>query len=71
MRAEPYANPPAVFYEGRVFPYRDLGRVIDALCTVLERGEAKCRWVEPRGMHAGACEQTYRARSALNPEETP
>lgn len=69
--AEPYANPPAVFYEGRVFPYAELENVIDAILMALWRGDVTCQWVESRGMQADACEQAYRARSADNPEERP
>ena len=61
---EPYANPPAVFYEGRVFPYRELERVIDAILETLQRGDVKCRWMEPRGMQTGLCERAYRSRAA-------
>ena len=61
---EPYANPPAVFYEGRVFAYDELEWVIDTFLTALRQEEVKCRWVEPRGIQVRACEEAYRTRAA-------
>ena len=65
--AEPYANPPVVFYEGCVLAYAELERVIDALLEAMRQGEVTCRWVEPRGIQERACEQAYRARCPENP----
>lgn len=69
--AEPYADPPAVFYEGRIFPYGELEGVIDAILETLQRGEVKCRWVEPWEIQARACQQVYRTRAAENFEGAP
>ncbi len=65
--AEPYANPPTVIYEGCVLPYRALEQVIEAVVEALDRGEVKCRWVEPQGVHMHGCEEAYRARAAGKP----
>ncbi len=69
--AEPYADPPAVFYEGCVFAYGELERVIDAILTALQQGEVKCRWMETRGIQSRACEVAYRARAAGGATERP
>ena len=65
--AEPYANPPVIIYEGRVLPYSELEQVIEALVEALKRGDVKCRWVEPHGVHANVCKEAYRARAAGRP----
>ena len=67
--AEPYANPPLVFYEGHPLAYEELERVIDAILKAVQRQEVKCRWVEPQGMRVKACEEVYRARAADNAAE--
>lgn len=45
--AEPYANPPSIIYEGQVFPYAEMERIVDAILDALTRGEVTCRWVKP------------------------
>jgi hypothetical protein len=60
---EPYANPPAVFYEGRAFPYTQLDEVIGMLFDALEHGEVQCRWVESHGIQAKACQEAHRRRA--------
>jgi hypothetical protein len=62
--AEPYANPPVVFYEGRPIPYNALEGVVSMILTALQRGEVSCRWVEPRSMQVKDCEEAYRRRAA-------
>jgi hypothetical protein len=62
--AEPYANPPAVFYEGRPWPYTQFDAVLGRLLSALERGEVQCCWVELSGIHAKACQETHRKRTA-------
>jgi hypothetical protein len=62
--AEPYANPPVVFYEGRPIPYNTLERVVSMILTALRRGEVSYRWVEPRGAQVKGCEEAYRRRAA-------
>jgi len=62
--AEPYANPPVVFYEGRAIPYGEIEDVVRTILTALQRGEASYRWVEPRGAQVKSCEEAYRLRAA-------
>jgi hypothetical protein len=62
--AEPYANPPVLFYEGRPIPYNALERVVSMILTALRRGEVSCRWVGPRGVQTKDCEEAYRRRAA-------
>jgi hypothetical protein len=62
--AEPYANPPAVYYEGRPIPYSELEGVIGMILTALQLGEVSCRWIEPRGVQGKGCEEAYRRRAA-------
>jgi hypothetical protein len=62
--AEPYANPPVVFYEGRARPYGELEAVIEALLAALQSGEVSCRWVEPCGVQVPRCREAYRRRAA-------
>jgi hypothetical protein len=62
--AEPYANPPVVFYEGRAIPYGELEDVIGIILTALQQGAVSCRWVEPRGVQVKSCEEAYRLRAA-------
>lgn len=61
--AEPYANPPVVFYEGRAIAYEGLEDVIDAILAALQQGAVSYRWVEPRGVHVKSCEEAYRRRA--------
>ena len=63
---EPYANPAAVFYEGKTFPYTALEDVIDMILKALEQGQVKYRWVEPRGIQAKTCQEAHRQRAASN-----
>jgi hypothetical protein len=62
--AEPYANPPVLFYEGRPIPYNALERVVSMIVRAFQRGEVSCRWVEPRGVQTESCEEAYRRRAA-------
>jgi hypothetical protein len=65
---EPHGNPPVVYYEGRIFPADKLDLIIGSLLENLERGELRCRWLEPGGIQEKSCEQAYRARAAEVPE---
>jgi hypothetical protein len=62
--AEPYANPPVVYYEGRIFPIGELDSVIGSLLENINRREVRCRWIEPRGVQVESCEEAYRRRAA-------
>jgi hypothetical protein len=62
--AEPYANPPVVFYEGCRIPYAQLEDVVSLILTALDQGEVSCRWVEPHGVQVKSCETAYRLRAA-------
>lgn len=44
--AEKYANPPAVYYEGEVYPIEELDAICRKLIAAQESGEASLRWVE-------------------------
>jgi hypothetical protein len=61
--AEPYGNPPAVYYEGRSFPFEELDGVISSLLENIANQEVRCRWIEPRGVQVKSCEEAYRLRA--------
>lgn len=61
---EPYANPPVVYYEGRLFPIGELDAVIASLLENIARQEVRCRWLNPRGAQVQSCEEAYRRRAA-------
>lgn len=44
--AEPYGNPPSVFYEGEQYPIQELDRIVERILGDMAAGEVKCRWVE-------------------------
>ncbi len=44
--AEPYASPPAVYYEGEQHPIAELDRIAAKIVGDMRRGEIACRWVE-------------------------
>ena len=44
--AEPYASPPAVFFEGEKYPFEELERIAKQIVDEMHRGELRCRWVE-------------------------
>lgn len=46
--AEPYGNPPQVFYEGEPFPIEQLDDVVSKILTSLQSGEVRCRWIGKR-----------------------
>jgi hypothetical protein len=62
--AEPYANPPGVYYEGRILRIGELDGVIETLLEDIAAQEVQCRWLEPRGMQVKSCEEAYRTRAA-------
>ena len=61
---EPYANPPVVYYEGRILPIGELDAVIGSLLEDVARQEVQCRWLDPRGVQVQNCEEAYRTRAA-------
>ncbi len=44
--AEPYASPPAVYYEGEQHSISELDRIAEKIIAEMRRGEIRCRWVE-------------------------
>ncbi len=44
--AEPYANPPGVYYEGEQYPLEELDLVVQKILDAMASGEVRCRWVE-------------------------
>lgn len=46
--AEPFGNPPSVFYEGEAYPMAELDLVVDKIVAQLASGELRCRWVGKR-----------------------
>jgi len=44
--AEPYASPPAIFFEGEKYPYSELERIATQIVADMRRGELRCRWIE-------------------------
>jgi hypothetical protein len=61
---EPYANPPAVYYEGRRLAVDALDEVIGSLLADIDRHEISCRWLDVRGVQAQSCQEAYRDRAA-------
>lgn len=43
--AEPFASPPAVYYEGEQHPIGELERIAEKIVGEMHRGEIRCRWV--------------------------
>lgn len=44
--AEIFANPPAVYYEGEMYPIAELDEICRKLLEAQAGGEASLRWVE-------------------------
>jgi hypothetical protein len=44
--AEPYGNPPAVYYEGEVFAIEELDAICQKLLAAQKAGELSLRWAE-------------------------
>ena len=44
--AEPFATPPAVYYEGEQHPFSELDRIAERIVSEMRGGEIRCRWVE-------------------------
>jgi hypothetical protein len=44
--AEPYANPPAIFFEGEKYAIAELDRIAQQIVEEMHRGDLRCRWVE-------------------------
>lgn len=44
--AEPYANPPAVYYEGEPFPITELDEICRKLLEARGNGEVSLRWAD-------------------------
>ncbi len=61
---EPYANPPVMYYEGRIFAIGELETVIGAMLENIDRHEVQCRWLEPCSVRVKGCKEAYRRRAA-------
>jgi glutaredoxin 3 len=46
MWAEVFANPPAVYYEGKKFAVTELPRLVADIAALIEQGEANADWTE-------------------------
>ncbi len=46
--AEPYGNPPQVFYEGEPYPMEEFDAVVEKILHSLQGGEVRARWVGKR-----------------------
>lgn len=46
--AEPFGNPPQVFYEGEPYPLSELDQVVGKIVAALASGEVRARWVGKR-----------------------
>ncbi len=46
--AEPFGNPPQVFYEGEPYPLAELDTVVGKILKALQSGEVRARWVGKR-----------------------
>ena len=46
--AEPYANPPSVYYEGEQFPLSELETIAKRILDAIQNGEVRLRWVDKR-----------------------
>ncbi|MDA2913609.1 hypothetical protein MYX77_06565 [Acidobacteriia bacterium AH_259_A11_L15] len=46
--AEPYGNPPQVFYEGEPYPIEELDFVVGKILQSLQGAEVRARWVGKR-----------------------
>lgn len=46
--AEPFGNPPQVFYEGEPYPLSAMDDVVAKILASLDSGEVRCRWVGKR-----------------------
>lgn len=44
--AEPYASPPAFYYEGEQHPFAALDSIAEKIMNEVHSGEIRCRWVE-------------------------
>ena len=44
--AEPFANPPAIYYEGEQHPIAELDSIAEKIFHEMHNGEITCRWVE-------------------------
>lgn len=46
--AEPFGNPPQVFFEGEPYPLAEIDSVVEKILRALESGEVRARWVGKR-----------------------
>lgn len=46
--AEPFGNPPAIFYEGEPFPLDQVPQIAAQILERVRAGEIRCRWVDKR-----------------------
>ena len=43
---EPFASPPAIYYEGERYDFKDLDEVVQRILTQLREDGVRARWVE-------------------------
>lgn len=46
--AEPFGNPPAIFYEGEPYPMDQVPDIAEKILSRISDGEIRCRWVDKR-----------------------
>jgi len=44
--AEPFASPPAVYFEGEQHPIGELDAIAQRIINEMHSGDIRCRWVE-------------------------
>jgi hypothetical protein len=46
--AEPFGNPPAIYYEGEPHPLEQVPAIASQILERIKAGEIHCRWVDKR-----------------------
>jgi len=46
--AEPFGNPPAIYYEGEPYPFEQVPEIAAQILERIRSGEIRCRWVAKR-----------------------
>ena len=46
--AEPYGNPPAIFFEGEAYPIEKVPEIAEQILGRVRAGEIRCHWVDKR-----------------------
>jgi hypothetical protein len=44
--AEPFASPPAIYFEGEQYPIGELDTIAERIMAEIRQGQIRCRWVE-------------------------